>query len=164
MPQLNPEFFISQLFWLLITFSFLLFFLWKISLPRIGKVLEKRQAKINNDLIEAKELQKEAEKIQVQIDEQLRNAKDSSSQLVKQSFLKLQESANNELKNIDKELGKKIKDSSNTIEKNKNESLININSQIEDIAKIILSKVSDFNISNDDIKKAVSEIETRKIN
>ena len=42
MPQLNPEFFISQLFWLILTFSFLLFFLWKISLPRISSVLEKR--------------------------------------------------------------------------------------------------------------------------
>ena len=41
MPQLNPEFFLSQVFWLVITFSFLLIFLWKITLPRISFVLEK---------------------------------------------------------------------------------------------------------------------------
>ena len=41
MPQLNPEFFVTQLFWLVVTFSFLLVFLWRISLPRIGNVLEK---------------------------------------------------------------------------------------------------------------------------
>ncbi len=46
MPQLNPEFFVSQLFWLVVTFSFLLVFLWRISLPRIGSVLEKREKKI----------------------------------------------------------------------------------------------------------------------
>ena len=45
MPQLNPEFFASQLFWLVITFVFLLIFLWRISLPRIGSVLEKRESK-----------------------------------------------------------------------------------------------------------------------
>ena len=54
MPQLNPEFFVSQLFWLVVTFSFLLLFLWKVSLPRIGSVLEKRENKINNDIETAK--------------------------------------------------------------------------------------------------------------
>ena len=47
MPQLNPEFFLSQLFWLVITFSFLLIFLWKISLPRIDSALKRRE-KIND--------------------------------------------------------------------------------------------------------------------
>ena len=51
MPQLNPEFFISQLFWLVITFSFLIVFLWKISLPRINTVLERRENKINDTSI-----------------------------------------------------------------------------------------------------------------
>ena len=63
MPQLNPEFFVTQLFWLVVTFSFLLVFLWRISLPRIGSVLEKRERKINEDLTAAKELQSEAENI-----------------------------------------------------------------------------------------------------
>ena len=63
MPQLNPEFFVTQLFWLVVTFSFLLVFLWRISLPRISNVLEKRERKINEDLTAAKELQSEAENI-----------------------------------------------------------------------------------------------------
>ena len=50
MPQLNPEFFISQLFWLVISFTFLFIFLWRISLPRISTVLEKRSNKINEDI------------------------------------------------------------------------------------------------------------------
>ena len=56
MPQLNPEFFISQLFWLVITFTFLFIFLWRISLPRISSVLEKREYKINEDIALAKKL------------------------------------------------------------------------------------------------------------
>ena len=72
MPQLNPEFFVSQLFWLVVTFSFLFIFLWRISLPRIGNVLEKRERKISEDLTAAKELQIEAEKIQETIENQLK--------------------------------------------------------------------------------------------
>ena len=73
MPQLEQtEFFISQLFWLVLTFTFLLIFLWRISLPRISSVLEKRESKIDNDITSAKQLQAEAEEIQKQIDQQLR--------------------------------------------------------------------------------------------
>ena len=60
MPQLNPDFYFSQLFWLFITFSILLIFLWKISLPRITSVLTRRERKINNDIENAKKLQTEA--------------------------------------------------------------------------------------------------------
>ena len=89
MPQLNPEFFVTQLFWLVVTFSFLLVFLWRISLPRIGNVLEKRQRKINEDLTTAKELQNEAEKIQDTIETQLKQARTDASEMVKSSALTL---------------------------------------------------------------------------
>ena len=89
MPQLNPEFFVSQLFWLIVTFSFLLVFLWRISLPRIGNVLEKRERKISEDLTAAKELQVEAEKIQDTIDSQLKQARTDASDMIKSSSLKI---------------------------------------------------------------------------
>ena len=90
MPQLNPEFFISQLFWLFVTFTFLLVFLWRISLPRISIVLEKRQRKINDDIATAKKLQEEAEEIQNLINEDLKKAKSESAELLKNTSLKLE--------------------------------------------------------------------------
>ena len=75
MPQLNPEFYMSQLFWLVLTFTFLFIFLWRISLPRISTVLEKRASKINDDLRLAKQHQAEAEEIQNKINLQLREAR-----------------------------------------------------------------------------------------
>ena len=97
MPQLNPEFFVSQLFWLVVTFSFLLLFLWKVSLPRIGSVLEKRENKINNDIKKAKQLQVEAEKIQNQIEQKLHDAKEQNFSLIKNSTVNLQNKASEEL-------------------------------------------------------------------
>ena len=64
MPQLNPEFFVSQLFWLAVFFTFLFVFLWRVSLPRIASVLEKRQNKIDENLSSAKELQEQAMEIE----------------------------------------------------------------------------------------------------
>ena len=155
MPQLNPEFFISQLFWLVVTFSFLLIFLWRISLPRIGSVLDKRERKISEDLATAKKLQAEAEKIQGQIDSQLIQARSQATDILKQTSNSLQNKAEEELENLDKELDLKINDSAKTIEKNKKESLENIENQINDITKLTLSKIIKLNISDEEIEKAV---------
>lgn len=91
MPQLNPEFFASQLFWLAITFVFLFIFLWRISLPRINIVQTKRENKIKEDIKKAKQLQAEAEDIQEQINNQLNQAKSDSAELIKSAFIKLQD-------------------------------------------------------------------------
>ena len=103
MPQLNPEFFISQLFWLIVTFSFLLIFLWRISLPRISSVLEKRESKINNDIELAKQLQTEAEEIQNQIEQQLDKTRQHIVKLIKESELNFQNKAATELSKLDSE-------------------------------------------------------------
>ena len=111
MPQLNPEFFVSQLFWLVVTFTFLLIFLWRISLPRIGSVLEKRAKKINDDIATAKELQKEAEVIQKKIEDKLRNARTETAEMIKTTSINLNEKTSKELTKLDKDLDKKINDS-----------------------------------------------------
>ena len=158
MPQLNPEFFISQLFWLVVTFSFLLIFLWRISLPRIGSVLDKRERKISEDLATAKKLQEEAENIQEQIDSQLIQARSQATDILKQTSNSLQNKAEVELENLDKELDLKINESAKTIQKNKKESLENIENQINDITKLTLSKIIKLNISDEEIKKAVKSV------
>ena len=58
MPQLNPEFWISQIFWLILTFSILYLFLSKMILPKIVKNLERRKSQIQEN-IEAAEKQRE---------------------------------------------------------------------------------------------------------
>ena len=119
MPQLDPEFFVSQLFWLVVTFTFLFFFLWKVSLPRISSVLEKRENKINNDIKTAKQLQIEAEKIKDQIDQKLYDSKEKNISLIKNSTVNLQNKAAEELSKLDNELNKKIEKSAKVIENNK---------------------------------------------
>ena len=58
MPQLNPEFWISQIFWLTLTFGFLYIILSKIILPKISKNLETRKSQILEN-IEIADKQKE---------------------------------------------------------------------------------------------------------
>ena len=156
MPQLEQtEFFISQLFWLVIAFSFLLVFLWRVSLPRIGNVLEKRERKISEDLTVAKELQSEAEKIRDNIEKQIKQARADSSEMIKSSSVSLQDKAQTELTKLDKEIDIKIDQSAKTIEENKKKSVSEIQNQINEITKLTLSKISSFAVSDDEISNAV---------
>ena len=58
MPQLNPEFWISQIFWLTLTFGILYVVLSKLILPKISGNLELRKSQIQEN-IEAAEKQRE---------------------------------------------------------------------------------------------------------
>ena len=58
MPQLNPEFWISQIFWLTLTFGILYIILSKLILPKISDNLESRKSQILEN-IEAAEKQRE---------------------------------------------------------------------------------------------------------
>ena len=164
MPQLNPEFFISQLFWLTLTFSFLLFFLWKISLPRISLVLEKRDNKINNDINAAKKQQAEAEEIQKQIESQLKKAKEDTNDQIKDALSKLQTTSMEELDNLDKILSKKIDESTLTIEKNKKDSLDQINMQIFEVTRLTLNKICSLNIDDSEIKDSIKKVQPKVVN
>ena len=164
MPQLNPEFFISQLFWLVISFAFLFIFLWRISLPRISSVLEKRANKINEDIKIAKQYQAEAEEIQTSIDNQLRETKLETTDLIKLTNQNLRDHATRKLEKLDTSLNIKLEEASHTIEKNKVDSLNQINDQIYDITKLTISKISSIYVSDNDIKDVIKSVQQKVVN
>ena len=62
MPQLNPEFWISQIFWLTITFGILYVVLSKLLLPKISDNLEMRKSKILENIEAADKQREESQK------------------------------------------------------------------------------------------------------
>ena len=75
MPQLNPEFWVAQVFWLVLIFSSLYLIIWKIFLPRITYSIENRKSKIVSDLDEAQKLKDSAEKKLKEYNEIIENSK-----------------------------------------------------------------------------------------
>ena len=62
MPQLNPEFWVSQIFWLVLTFGLLYIILSKLILPRISNNLESRKSQILENIETAEKQREESEK------------------------------------------------------------------------------------------------------
>ena len=155
MPQLNPEFFVSQLFWLAVFFTFLLIFLWRVSLPRITTVLERRQNKIDDNLSLAKELQEKAQKIEKTINQEISKAKQENDEQIKETINILQSNASSELLKLDKELEKKFVDSEKEILKIRDEQMKMINEEIINVTKLTVSKIIDIKLSENDIDQVI---------
>ena len=155
MPQLNPEFFVSQLFWLAVFFIFLLIFLWRVSLPRIAKVLEKRQSKIDDDLSSAKELQEQAQQIEKNINDQINKAKENANEEMKKTISSLQDEVSSKLSILDKELEEKVSKSEKDILKNRDDQIKNIDEEIINITKLTVSKIINVDLSDSHIMKNI---------
>ena len=163
MPQLNPEFFVSQLFWLAVFFSILFIFLWRVSLPRIAVVLEKRQNKIDEDISSAKELQEQAQEIEKNINKKISKAKQETDDEIKNVITSLQNNTISQLSSLDEDLEKKILKSEDEIMKKRNDEMKNINEQILNITKITLSKIAKLDLSDNDINEFVKS-NTKSLN
>ena len=62
MPQLNPEFWVSQIVWLVLTFGILYIVLSKLILPKISDNLESRKSQILENIEMAETQREESEK------------------------------------------------------------------------------------------------------
>ena len=75
MPQLNPEFWLAQIFWLILIFSALYLAIWKVFLPKVTESIENRKLRVVNDLNETQKLKENAEKKLAEYNKIIENAK-----------------------------------------------------------------------------------------
>lgn len=75
MPQLATADFAPQLIWLAITFIALYLVMWRVVLPRIVDVLEERQRRIDDDLMTAEGLKREADEALAAYEKALEDAR-----------------------------------------------------------------------------------------
>jgi F-type H+-transporting ATPase subunit b len=83
MPQLDPNWFAPQLFWLAVSFLVLYLLLSRVALPRVAEVLEERRTRIEHDLDRAQRLKDEADAIRAELDRALVAAREEARQILK---------------------------------------------------------------------------------
>tara|TARA_B100001029_G_C14812759_1_gene313259 strand:+ start:13 stop:399 length:387 start_codon:yes stop_codon:yes gene_type:complete len=89
MPQLNPEFWASQAFWLVLVFVTIYILISKIFIPKIKNNIDARESKIRKDLEEAKSFKEEAEKKLKEYEKVIQNGKNDAKKIISESRIKL---------------------------------------------------------------------------
>ena len=162
MPQLNPEFWFSQIFWLIITFGFLFIVLSKLILPKISENLEARKSQILEN-IEAAEKQRETSENKIkEYDKIIIDSKNEA----KNYFSKAREKI---LKDIDKkreilknEINKEIKKAEREITDLKNKSPEQINKIAIETSSNLVKQLIGVEVNNSSISAIVEDI-SRKV-
>ena len=142
MPQLDFSTFLPQIFWLLISLSFLYIVLSRYALPRVSDVIEERKDIIAQDIDSAKEYSAESEKAIEELNLKLSEAKANSQNLINNSLQSIKE--DNEIKksNLIKEINNEILEAESKIKEKKETALDEVSSISETLAIEMLENLS----------------------
>mgnify|MGYP003686243527 CR=1 FL=1 len=164
MPQLNPEYWASQIFWLTLIFSFLYLAISKIFIPKIRNNLEDRENKIKNDLNEAKNLKENAEKKQLEYEKTIEEAKKEVQKILFDSKNKLDLDIQSKKKIFEKEIELEISKAQKEIQKFKIDSKNDGLKISEEIASKIIEEISGDKLNESSVKAAISEVSKKNNN
>ena len=158
MPQLNPEFWISQIFWLTLIFGSLYLLLSKLILPKISNNLEIRKSKIAEN-IEAAEMQREKSEQKLKDYEKIiNNAKNEAKIIFNQAREKILRDINNKKDSLEKEIDEEIKKVEEEITNLKNKSSEKINKIAIEASSDLIKQVIGAYVNNSNISAIVEDI------
>ena len=115
MPQLNPEFWISQIFWLIITFGILFIVLTKIILPKISDNLETRKSQILENIETADKQKEESQKKINEYEKIILESKIKAKNYFNDAREKILEDINKKRAALEKDLDEEISSTENEL-------------------------------------------------
>ena len=158
MPQLNPEFWISQIFWLILTFGILLVVLSKLILPKVSANLESRKAQILENVEIAEKQRKESELKIEQYDELIAKSKVEAKNIITQTKDKIQKDINLKKDVLDKQLDEEIKKAEDEIEELKKGAPEKVNKIAIEMSSQLIKKLIGADINSSSISAIVDDL------
>ena len=108
MPQLNPEFWVSQIVWLVLTFGILYIVLSKLILPKISDNLESRKSQILEN-IEAAEKQRKDSEIKIkEFEKIIVDSRTKAKNLLNEARKKIFEDINKKREALENEINEEV--------------------------------------------------------
>ena len=161
MPQLDPEFWFSQIFWLVITFGILYFVLSKLILPKISDNLETRKSQVLENLELAEKQRNESEEKLKEFDNIILKSKIDAKNLFNESRRKLLDDINNKRQKLDEEIDKEVKIVESEIEQLKKKSPEKINKIAIETSADLIKQLINADINNSSITAIVSDVASK---
>ena len=161
MPQLNPEFWVSQIFWLTITFGILYLVLSKLILPKISSNLESRKSQIS-DNIEAADKQREESEIKFkEYEEIVSKSKIEAKNIFNQAREKALKDINAKRDILDKQIDEEIIKAENEINELRKDAPTKINKIAIETASELTQKLIGAEVNNSSISAIVDDLSKR---
>ncbi len=158
MPQLNPEFWISQIFWLTLTFGILYIVLSKIILPKISSNLELRKSQIQENVEAAERQRKDSESKLKEYEEIISKSKLEAKNIFKETKEKVLKDINSKREVLENEIDEEVKKAENEISLLKKKAPEKINKIAVETSAEILKNLIGAEVNNSSISAIVNDL------
>ena len=158
MPQLNPEFWFSQIFWLIIAFGLLFIVLSKLILRKISENLEARKSQILEN-IEAAEKQRETSENKIKEYEKIIiDTKNDAKNYFSKAREKILKDIDKKRETLKNEINKEIKKTEKEITDLKNKSPEKINKIAIETSSSLVKQLIGVEVNNSSISSIVEDV------
>jgi F-type H+-transporting ATPase subunit b len=162
MPQLNPEFWISQIFWLIIVFGVLFVILSKMILPKISANLEARKSQILENIGAAEKQREESENKIVEYEKIILDSKNEAKNYFSKAREQILKDIDKKRKVLENEINEEIKKAEKEIIDLKNKSPEKINKIAVEASSDLVKQLIGVEVNNSSIFAIVENI-SRKV-
>lgn len=156
LPQMCTDTFASQIFWLVLTFIFLYVMMSRVTLPKIGRVIEERRDRIADDLGKADDLRNQSETAIAEYEQALADARSKAHVLAQETRDKLSAEADERKAEVEAELATKLDAAAQRIGETKTAALSSIRDVASDTAGAVVERILGETASAEAISAAVN--------
>jgi F-type H+-transporting ATPase subunit b len=163
MPQLDPKYWASQAFWLILVFTILYISVAKFYLPKIKNNLDNRENRIKDDLDDANKFKELSESKLKEYEKILEDAKKEVIKIHTESKNTLDKDIKMKKEAIEKEIEKEIIKAQKEINDLKKNSITDIQKISENIASNIIETISGDKLNESSIRAVVEDISKKNL-
>ena len=163
MPQLDPKYWASQAFWLILIFTILYISIAKFYLPKIKNNLDNRESKIKEDLEAANRFKELSEKKLKEYEKILEDAKKEVIKIHLETKSKLDKDIQIKKEAMEKEIENEILKAQKEITDLKKDSISSIHTVSKEVASNIIENISGDKLNENSIKAVVEDISKKNI-
>ena len=161
MPQLDPEFWISQIFWLTLTFGALYLVLSKIILPKISANLELRKLQIQENIEAAEKQRTNSESKLKEYENIIQKSKLEAKNIFKDAREKAMKDINSKKEVLDNQINDEIKKAEQEIVLLRKTAPEKINKIAIDASSELVKKLIGADVNNSSISAIVEDLSKR---
>jgi len=156
LPQFDPRYFATQLFWLTVSLVAFFFILRNAALPKIEDALETRRRKVDDDLDKASAHREEAEAAMAAYEKALADAAEQAKAIHRQTAQEIADAATARRTALAAKLAKDTKAAEARINAAKEPALANLQDVAIEVVQEAAAKLAGLKVSASDAKKAVA--------
>jgi len=163
MPQLNPDYWVSQIFWVILIFGTLYVILWRIILPKINENLENRKSQILTDLDDAQKFKDQSEEKLSEYNKILNQAKQEVKKIIDGTRKKINLENKKKNNQYNLEIDKEIENAEKEIKMLKLSSIKDINKIAIETSSEIIRKIVGTEVNASSVSAIVKDISKKEI-